>query len=62
VFPIIVVTLVLLFQTAVTLWLWFSKTYLRNEKVAQTQLIWLLPFLGAALVLVMLVDDYRHSV
>jgi hypothetical protein len=60
VFPIFIVVLIVVFQAAVTWWLWRSDVYERAEKLAQTKLIWLLPFLGAALVVSMLWEETRQ--
>lgn len=59
--PGIAVILFVLFQFVITWWLWRSSTYERAEKIAQTKLIWFLPFLGAALVGSMLWDETRHE-
>jgi hypothetical protein len=59
--PIISVIVLVLFQAFATYWLWRSEAYLRQEKLAQTRLIWLLPFLGAVWVLVMLSEESRES-
>jgi hypothetical protein len=60
VIPVLAVILFFVFQAAVTWWLWRSEIYVRSEKLAQTKLIWLLPFLGAVLVLVMLLEETVH--
>lgn len=60
-FPIISVIALVVFQSLATYWVWRSEAYLRAEKVAQTRLIWLLPFLGALWVLVMLSEESRES-
>ncbi|MGC4064017.1 MAG: hypothetical protein QM784_05140 [Polyangiaceae bacterium] len=59
-FPIFIVVLIAVFQAAVTWWLWRSDVYERAEKSAQTKLIWLVPFLGAALVVSMLWEETRQ--
>jgi hypothetical protein len=61
VLPIVLVVVCTLFQAAVTWWLWRNATFVRAEKIAQTKLIWLLPFLGAALVLSMLWEESRYQ-
>jgi hypothetical protein len=60
-FPIVMVSALAVFQIAITYWLWRNQTYTRAEKIAQTKLIWLLPVLGAAFVVVMLVEDARYQ-
>lgn len=57
--PLLAVIVIAAFQVAVTWWLWLNQTYVRSEKIAQTKLIWLLPCLGAAFVLIMLLEDAR---
>ncbi len=58
--PIVSVVLFALFQGAVTWWIWRGDTFQRSEKIAQTKLVWLLPVLGAAVVLPMLIEESRH--
>jgi hypothetical protein len=43
-------------QTVATLRLWQTDLYDRDQKVAQTRLIWFVPFVGAVLVLMMMRD------
>ncbi len=59
--PALLFGAIALLQVVVTVWLWWSHTYTRSEKSAQTKLIWLLPGLGAAFVLVMLLENARQS-
>lgn len=60
-FPIAVVGLVLAFQIFVTWRLWREDSFVASEKRAQTQLIWLLPLLGAVFVFAMLWDESKHQ-
>jgi hypothetical protein len=60
-FPFVMVIAIAAFQIAITYWLWRNQTYTRSEKIAQTKLIWLLPALGAAFVVVMLIEDARYQ-
>jgi hypothetical protein len=41
-------------QTLATLRVWHSDLYEREQKVAQTRLIWFVPLVGAVLVLMMM--------
>lgn len=59
-FPIIAVGFIVLFQVGVTFWLWRSDLYIRSEKIAQTKLVWLVPALGAATVLAMLLHESKR--
>jgi len=43
-------------QTLATLRVWQTDLYDREQKVAQTRLIWFVPLVGAALVLMMMRD------
>ena len=46
-------------QGVATWRVWRSDAYERDQKVAQTRLIWFLPLVGAVLVLMMLRDAER---
>ena len=50
VFGTLLVVVTLVAQALLTIRVWRSPTYDREQKVAQTRLIWLLPILGAVLV------------
>ena len=41
-------------QTLATMRLWRTDLYARDQKVAQTRLIWFVPLVGAVLVLMMM--------
>ncbi len=61
-FEIVVGALVLAmvaFQTWLTVRVFKSRIYEHRQKVWQTQLIWLVPILGAGLVFTILQDDER---
>ncbi len=45
------------FQARITLRLWRSKLFDRPQKIAQSQLIWLLPLIGAVIVSSVLEDE-----
>lgn len=44
-------------QTFLTVRVWRAQSYDREQKVAQTKLIWLLPVLGAVLVFSLMPDE-----
>jgi hypothetical protein len=48
-------------QTMATLRVWQTDLYEREQKVAQTRLIWFVPFVGAVLVLMMMRDAKKHG-
>jgi hypothetical protein len=54
---LLVVVVVLGFQARTTLRVWRSKLYDRSQKIAQSQLIWLLPLVGAVIVMSVLHDE-----
>lgn len=61
-FEILVAAVVLaafLFQGWLTHRVFQSKLYERKQKIAQAQLIWLLPIIGAGLVFSVLQDDAK---
>lgn len=47
-------------QVFATLRVWQTDLHARDEKIAQTRLIWFVPFVGAVLVLMML-REARHD-
>ena len=48
---------VIVFQTLTTRRVWRSRAFDKPQKVAQSQLIWLLPLIGAAIVASVLEDE-----
>lgn len=54
-----VIAAVLGFQAWLTHRVWKSNLYERKQKIMQSQLIWLLPILGAGLVFSVLQDDAK---
>jgi hypothetical protein len=52
---------ILAFQARTTMRVWRSKLFDRGQKSAQTQLIWLLPLIGAVLVQSVLEDEDRRE-
>ena len=57
----VVMTTVLVCVVAFQVWLtrrvWRSNQYDRRQKIMQTELVWLLPIIGASLVLYVLRED-----
>jgi len=53
----IVILVILAFQARTTLRVWRSKLFDRPQKVAQSQLIWLIPLIGAVIVRSVLEDE-----
>jgi hypothetical protein len=53
----VVVLVILAFQGRTTLRVWRSKLFDRSQKVAQSQLIWLIPLIGAVIVRSVLEDE-----
>jgi putative copper export protein len=53
----VVLAIVAAFQVWLNVQVFKSALYDRRQKILQTQLIWLLPILGAGLVYTMLQDD-----
>jgi hypothetical protein len=47
-------------QTIATLRVWRTDLYARDQKVAQTRLIWFVPLVGAVLVLMMMREAKQH--
>lgn len=55
------VVAILGFQARTTLRVWRSKLFDRPQKVAQSQLIWLLPLIGAVIVMSVLQDEVERE-
>jgi hypothetical protein len=53
----LIILAILAFQARTTLSVWRSKLFDRPQKIAQSQLIWLLPVIGAAIVMSVLQDE-----
>lgn len=49
------------FQTWLTVRVWKSRLFERKQKILQSQLIWLLPILGAGLVFTILIEEERSN-
>jgi hypothetical protein len=60
-FGIVLLVAALVFQVWVTLRLRRTSIYDRSQKSAQTKLIWLLPVVGAAIVVSVLVGEEAHE-
>ncbi len=58
---LLIVVVVLGFQARTTLRVWRSKLFDRSQKVAQSQLIWLLPLIGAVIVMSVLQDEVERE-
>lgn len=56
-FFIFVLVVVAALQAFLTVRVWRAQSYDREQKVAQTKLIWLLPVLGAVLVFSLMPDE-----
>jgi hypothetical protein len=54
---LLLILVILAFQARMTLRVWRSKLFDRQQKLAQSQLIWLLPLIGAVIVLSVLQDE-----
>jgi hypothetical protein len=54
---IVVLVCVAVFQAWLTRRVWRSNQYDRRQKIMQTELVWLLPIIGASLVLYVLHED-----
>ena len=52
---------ILAFQAWTTRRVWRSSSFERPQKVAQSQLIWLLPLIGAAIVGAVLEDEDKRN-
>ena len=55
------VVAILGFQARTTLRVWRSKLFDRPQKVAQSQLIWLFPLIGAVIVMSVLQDEVERE-
>jgi hypothetical protein len=58
---LVIIVVVLGFQAFTTRRVWRSKLFDRPQKLAQSQLIWLLPLIGAAIVSSVLEDEDRRE-
>lgn len=58
---LLVVFVVLAFQARTTVRVWRSKLFDRGQKVAQSQLIWLLPLIGAVIVMSVMQDEDQRD-
>ncbi len=58
---LLVVLVILGFQARTTLKVWRSKLFDRSQKIAQSQLIWLLPLIGAVIVMSVLDDEDQRD-
>jgi hypothetical protein len=58
---ILLLVAVVVFQVRTTMRVWRSRAFDRPQKVAQSRLIWLLPFIGAAIVGSVLEDEERRD-
>ena len=54
---LLLILVILAFQARTTLRVWRSKLFDRSQKVAQSQLIWLIPLIGAVIVRSVLEDE-----
>lgn len=57
----LIIIVVLAFQARITSRVWRSQAFDRPQKVAQSQLIWLLPLIGAALVASVLEEEDERA-
>jgi len=57
----LIILVVLAFQARTTLRVWRSKLYDRPQKIAQSQLIWFLPLIGAVIVMSVLEDERERE-
>lgn len=58
---LLIIVAILAFQARTTLRVWRSKLFDRSQKVAQSQLIWLLPLIGAVIVMSVLQDEDQRE-
>lgn len=58
---IIILGLILAFQARTTQRVWRSKLFDRKQKIAQSQLIWFLPLIGAVIVMSVLEDEVQRE-
>ena len=57
----VILLIIVAFQARTTLRVWRSKIYDRPQKVAQSQLIWFLPLIGAVIVMSVLEDETERE-
>jgi hypothetical protein len=57
----LILVFVLAFQARTTFRVWRSRLFDRSQKVAQSQLIWLLPLIGAVIVSSVLEDEAKRD-
>ena len=57
----VIVGLILVFQARTTHRVWRSKLFDRKQKIAQSQLIWFLPLIGAVIVMSVLEDEVQRE-
>jgi hypothetical protein len=57
----LILLVILAFQVRTTMRVWRSKLFDRPQKVAQSQLIWFLPLIGAAIVMSVLEDEVERE-
>jgi hypothetical protein len=57
----LILLVILAFQARTTLRVWRSKLYDRPQKVAQSQLIWFLPLIGAVIVMSVMEDENERE-
>jgi hypothetical protein len=57
----LILLVVLVFQLRVTTRVWRSQAFDRGQKMAQSKLIWLLPLIGAALVMSVLEEEDERA-
>ncbi|HEX5099384.1 MAG TPA: hypothetical protein VFV94_07775 [Polyangiaceae bacterium] len=58
---VLIVVVIVAFQVATTMRVWRSKLFDRPQKLAQSQLIWFLPLIGAAIVMSVLEDEVERE-
>ena len=58
---VLLILVVLAFQARTTRRVWRSKLFDRPQKIAQSQLIWLLPLIGAVIVMSVLEDEDQRE-
>lgn len=57
----LIILVILAFQARTTLRVWRSKLFDRPQKIAQSQLIWFLPLIGAVIVMSVLEDESERE-
>ena len=58
---ILLLVAIFAYQVRTTMRVWRSRAFDRPQKVAQSRLIWLLPFIGAVIVGAVLEDEERRD-